>query len=151
MLTRRSALGLMAIAPVTLAAPMRARAATPEVYAEGGVAINGFDPVAYFLDAAPVEGLAEHTVDFKGATWRFASAENAEMFKGAPEDYAPQFGGYCAYAVSRGGTATTSPDAWTVHNDKLYLNYNTTVRSIWLEDVDANIAAANDNWPGVLG
>ena len=73
------------------------------------------------------------------------------MFDADPEKFAPQYGGYCAYAVSKGATAPTDPNAWTVYDDKLYLNFSTDVRSIWQEDKPGNIAKADANWPGVLG
>ncbi|NNF24928.1 MAG: YHS domain protein, partial [Rhodobacteraceae bacterium] len=72
------------------------------------------------------------------------------LFDADPAAFAPQYGGYCAYAVSKGATATTDPDAWTVHDGRLYLNFSTTVRSIWQEDIPGNIARADANWPGVL-
>ncbi|MCT8159858.1 YHS domain-containing (seleno)protein [Pseudoruegeria sp. SHC-113] len=150
MITRRTALGFLVAVPVagTLARP--ALAAKPEIYAEGGVAINGYDPVAYFNESQPVKGAAAHAVSYKGATWHFASDRNKAAFEADPEAFAPKYGGYCAYAVSKGGTATTSPDAWTIHEGRLYLNYNTTVRGIWSEDIPGNVAKADANWPKVL-
>lgn len=150
MISRRSVLGLLAATPAALAFARPAFAAAPEIYAEGGVAVDGSDVVAYFTDGAPVTGSADHTVDWNGATWQFSSAENAAMFEANPEDYAPQYGGYCAYAVSKGYTAPTEPDAWTIHEGKLYLNFNTTVRKIWSEDIPGNIVKADGNWPTVL-
>lgn len=150
MISRRSVLGLLAATPTALAFARPAFAAAPEIYAEGGVAVDGSDVVAYFTDGAPVTGSADHTVDWNGATWQFSSAENAAMFEANPEDYAPQYGGYCAYAVSKGYTAPTEPDAWTIHEGKLYLNFNTTVRKIWSEDIPGNIVKADGNWPTVL-
>lgn len=150
MISRRSVLGLLAATPAALAFARPAFAATPETYAEGGVAVDGSDMVAYFTDGAPVTGSAGHTVDWNGATWQFANAENAAMFEANPEAYAPQYGGYCAYAVSKGYTAPTEPDAWTILEGKLYLNFNTTVRKIWSEDIPSNIVKADGNWPTVL-
>jgi len=147
MITRRTLLGSLAVTPL-LATP--ALAAKPEVYAEDGIAIRGTDPVAYFTKSMPVEGSPEFEVMWKGATWRFESAENMALFEGDPEAYAPKYGGYCAYAVSKGGTATTSPDAWTIHEDRLYLNFNKTVRGIWSNDIPGNVAKADANWPSVL-
>ncbi|MEO1795889.1 MAG: YHS domain-containing (seleno)protein [Pseudomonadota bacterium] len=150
MITRRSFLAATAAAPLALSLATPARAAEPPVYAEGGVAINGYDPVAYFTEEKPVEGSADFTADYMGATFRFASAENRDTFAADPEAYAPQYGGYCAYAVSRGYTATTSPRAWTVHEGKLYLNFNRAVRTLWLRDVPGNVMAGDANWPKVL-
>lgn len=149
MLSRRAALLSLAALPAAFAAT-RATAMSPEIFQDGGIAINGYDPVAYFTEGAPVEGSAEFTADYMGATFRFSSADNKAMFEADPAKFAPQYGGYCAYAVSKGGVATTQPDAWTVHEGKLYLNYNTTVRGIWSEDIPGNISKANENWPAVL-
>lgn len=149
MLTRRTFLTAAAAAPVALAT-LPAFAAEPPVFAEGGVAIKGYDPVAYFTDAKPVEGDAAFTAEHDGATWRFASAANRDAFVAAPQRYAPQYGGYCAYAVSRGYTASISPNAWSIHEDKLYLNFNRAVRGLWSRDIPGNIAKGDANWPKVL-
>ena len=149
MTTRRTFLSLIAAAPVALTA-LPAFAAKPETYATDGVAINGYDPVAYFTQSDAVEGTTVHTSDHKGATYRFSTAENKAMFDADPVKFAPQYGGYCAYAVSKGSTATTSPDAWSVHDGKLYLNYNRVVRGIWKGDIPGNVAKADANWPKVL-
>lgn len=151
MLTRRSLIGLMAATPVALpflAGP--AAAASPEVFSTDAGAIRGIDPVAYFTQGGPVAGNDEHMLMWRGATWKFSSADNMAMFEANPEAYAPQYGGYCAYAVSKGGIATTDPEAWTIYEDKLYLNFNLTVRGIWSEDIPGNVAKANANWPSVL-
>src|SRR5512135_2769630 len=90
----------------------------------GGVAIRGYDPVAYFTESKPVEGSKQFTFEWQGATWRFASAANRDLFAKTPEKYAPQYGGYCAYAVSQGHTATIDPQRWRIVDGKLYLNYS---------------------------
>ena len=115
-----------------------------------GLAIGGYDPVAYFTQGKPVKGKSAHKVMWKGAVWTFASAAHREAFEADPRRYAPQFGGYCAYAVSRGYTAKTDPKAWKVHEGRLYLNYSTQVRTLWSRDIPGNIALARGNWPGVL-
>jgi YHS domain-containing protein len=150
MLTRRSFLVASAAVPAASLVATPALAAKPEVYATDGIAINGYDPVAYFTQSKPVSGDEAYSSDWKGAKMLFANAEHKAMFDADPEKFAPRYGGYCAYAVSKGGTATTSPDAWTVFEDRLYLNFNTTVRGIWSEDIPGNIAKADANWPGVL-
>lgn len=153
MFTRRKALLLAAGGGAVILAggwPRSALAAKPETFATDGVAINGIDPVAYFTDGAPVAGDPAHSTDWNGATWRFASADHRAMFDADPEAYAPKYGGYCAYAVAKGGTAPTDPEAWTIHENRLYLNFSTDVRSVWLEDVPGNVARADANWPGVL-
>ncbi len=148
--TRRAFLGLLATIPVSGALVRPAMASSPMVYQHEGVAINGYDPVAYFTDSAPVYGDDAYRLMWGGAIWRFATAENLEAFEMNPSAYAPQYGGYCAYAVSRGAVATTEPDAWTIHEGKLFLNYNLTVRGIWSQDIAGNVALADNNWPNVL-
>ena len=150
MTTRRQFLTASAALPVAAAFGLPAFAAQPPVFATDGVAINGYDPVAYFTDSKPVPGSADHVVNWNGADWRFASAANKAAFESAPETYAPQFGGYCAYAVSKGYTATTDPAAWTVHDGKLYLNFSLRAQELWSEDIPGNIAKGNANWPAVL-
>ncbi|MCG6856441.1 MAG: YHS domain-containing protein [Salaquimonas sp.] len=115
-----------------------------------GVAINGYDPVAYFTEDKPVAGSEAITASWKGATWRFASEANKAAFVENPEKYAPQYGGYCAYAVAQGATASTVPEAFTVVNDKLYLNFSSGVRQLWRKDTAGNISKADTNWPKVL-
>jgi YHS domain-containing protein len=114
------------------------------------LAVSGYDPVAYFKAGKPVEGRAEFEHKWKGATWRFASAENLAAFKANPEAYAPQYGGYCAWAVSQGYTASSDPTAWRIVNMKLYLNYNREVQQNWEKDAAGNIVKADKNWPMVL-
>ena len=129
-----------------------AAAAKDAVYQSflGGVAIDGTDPVAYFTDGKPVEGSSNFEHEWNGATWRFASAENRDRFAADPEAYAPQYGGYCAWAVAQGYTASTDPEAWKIVDGKLYLNYNKDVQSRWEGDVPGNIAKGDANWPTVL-
>jgi len=149
MFSRRSLLRLAASAPIaSLVSP--AFAMTPKIYAGGGIAIDGTDPVAYFSEDGPVPGQPEHALDWKGATWRFSSAENRAMFEADPEKFAPQYGGWCAYAVSRGYTASTVPQAWTIHDGKLYLNFSRPVRALWARDIFGNVEKGDMNWPGVL-
>jgi len=150
MITRRKFIALLAAAPV-IAATRPAFAAQDAVFNSGGIAINGYDPVAYFTENAPVYGNDAFTFEYNGAEFRFASAGNLAQFETDPLRFAPQYGGYCAYAVSLGATATTVPEAFTVYKDKLYLNNTLTVREIWSKDKPGNIVKANANWPAVLG
>lgn len=114
-----------------------------------GTAIDGTDPVGYFTQGKPVEGSPKFSLEWNGATWRFASARNRDLFKANPAKYAPQFGGWCAFAVSRGYTASIDPDAWSIVDGKLYLNYSVSVRKQWQEDVPGNIKAGEKNWPRI--
>ncbi len=143
-----AATALTALSPALLNRP--AHAMKPKVFVHDGLAIRGIDPVAYFTNAAPTMGDAAHQSEWMGATWQFLSADNKALFDGDPEAYAPKYGGYCAYAVSKGATAPTDPEAWTIVEDRLYLNFSTDVREIWSKDIPGNIAKADQNWPGVL-
>lgn len=120
-----------------------------EIFATREGAIHGYDVVAYFTEGKPVKGKKEFTNTYAGESWYFSSAENLESFQTSPEKYLPQFGGYCAYGMSRGYKAKTEPDAWTIVNGKLYLNYNVDVRKIWNEKQGEFINKANSNWPTV--
>lgn len=115
-----------------------------------GVTLGGYDAVAYFTDGKPVQGRATFEHTWHGAKWRFASAANRDAFAKTPERYAPQFGGYCSWAVSRNYTASIDPQAFTIVDDKLYLNYSTDVQARWRADRDGNIAKGRQNWPGLV-
>lgn len=149
-LTRRSLFTLALALPATAALAPRAMAASPQVYNEDGIAVDGSDVVAYFTEGKPVVGDAAITHDYMGVTWRFSSEANRDLFAANPEAYAPQYGGYCAYAVSQGYTASTVPEAWSIVDDKLYLNFSTRIRRRWERDIPGHIAAADANWPAVL-
>lgn len=114
------------------------------------LAIRGYDSVAYFTQQQAVKGNKEHQWEWQGATWRFSSAENLALFKAEPEKYAPQYGGYCAYAVSKNKLAPIEPEQFSIVEGKLYLNYNADVQGKWLADRDNFIKLADKNWPAVL-
>ncbi len=114
------------------------------------LAVNGYDVVGYFTEARPVKGQSRHEMKWNGATWRFASVGNLARFKADPKAFAPQYGGYCAWAVAQGNTAPSDPTAWRVVNGKLYLNYNHNIQNRWEKNVPANINKADANWPKVL-
>ena len=128
-----------------------AGSAAAKIYVKDGVAIGGADPVAYFnSDLAEgdfVEGSADYTHEWAGATWQFASAENRDAFAANPEQYAPQYGGYCAWAAAQNAIAAISPDAWSVVDGRLYLNANKKIQARWEKDIAGFIAKANENWP----
>jgi YHS domain-containing protein len=115
-----------------------------------GGAIQGYDPVAYFTEGRAVEGSRQFSHQWSGATWRFASAANRDRFAQAPEKYAPQYGGYCAYGVAGGYAVKIDPQAWSVVDGKLYLNYSPAVQADWKKDVPGYIRKADTNWPKVL-
>ena len=135
---------------VTEAVQSSADGDTATLFAKDGVAIEGADPVAYFTEEAYVPGSAEYTHEWQGATWQFASAENRDLFAENPEQYAPEYGGFCAWAVAAKNTLVpVDPNAWSVVDGKLYLNANQKVQTNWLEDVPGFIAEANENWPSL--
>jgi hypothetical protein len=149
-MNRRTLLALAALLPAAFAAGP-AHAGKPEIFTGlvDGVGAGGYDAVSYFT-GTPLEGSKEFTAKWKDAEWRFASAANRDAFTASPEKYAPQYGGYCAFALSKGALAKGDPMAWTVNDDKLYLNYSEAVRENWRSDIPGNVTAANGNWPNVL-
>jgi YHS domain-containing protein len=114
-----------------------------------GLALRGYDTVAYFVSGAPAKGSPEFTHEWNGAKWLFASAENRDKFAASPEKYAPQYGGYCAWAVSKGHTANANPENWKIVDGKLYVNYNGLVQRRWQKEPEARIAEADKNWPSL--
>ncbi len=128
---------LGAVPPVNKAAP-------------GGLAVKGYDPVAYFTLRKPTRGKRRITLKWKGALWRFSSARNRALFRKSPYKYAPRYGGYCAWAVSQGYTAPIDPRAWSIVKGRLYLNYNRAVRKQWEANKRNLIRKANVNWPKLL-
>jgi len=121
---------------------------TTPVFEQEGIALGGYDTVAYFLDREPVPGSATHAVEWRGAVWHFTSAENALLFRDSPERFAPQYGGYSLYGMSRGKTYATDPRVFDIIDGKLYLSRNDRVRGIWQRNPLGYIAAADDNWAG---
>jgi len=112
-------------------------------YEPNGVAIRGYDTVAYFTQSKPVEGMEQFSTQWSGATWRFSSQENLDLFVTEPEKYAPQYGGYCAYGVAQESLVKIEPDQWTIVDGKLYLNYNEKLNKQWREDTSGFISTAD--------
>lgn len=112
-------------------------------------AVGGYDATSYF-DGTPVKGNKKYSMTYKGAKWLFASAENLEKFRAQPEKFAPQYGGYCAYAAAIGQTAKGDPTLWDVHEGKLYLNINKEIKDKWVGSKEAYIEAGDKNWPTLL-
>ena len=140
-----------AIAAAFAAVPALAATSAPPISADSaGMGAKGYDPVAFFTEGQPVKGSATHQIEWNGAQWRFASAESLARFKAAPERYAPQFGGYCAWAVSQHYLAPGDPRYWKIVDGKLYLNANARAKELWEADQAAAIARGHANWPAVL-
>ncbi len=130
-----------------------ARAAEARVYTGlvAGTGAAGYDVVAYFSEGRAVRGVRDFEASHDGARWLFSTAANRDAFIANPQRYAPQYGGYCAYAVSQGYTAKGDPNQWTIDGGRLYLNFNRAVKTLWRRDIPGYVSAANANWPGVLG
>lgn len=120
-----------------------------KVFSSRGVAIRGFDTVAYFTQGKPVKGKPSLKTTWNGSTWHFSSQSNLDAFKANPAKYAPAYGGYCAWAMARGEVATTIPQAWDIKNGKLYLNYDLNIRDKWRADIPGFIAKGDRHWPRV--
>jgi len=133
-----------------IAAPAYADQAPVHTALLSRVAVDGYDPVAYFTDGRPVRGTTQHRITHQGYEYRFASAEHLAAFRANPGRYLPQYGGYCAWAVAQGYTAPGNPQNWRVVDGKLYLNYNDEVQQRWERDIPGFIRSANSNWPSVL-
>jgi len=133
--------------------PIAAQSAKPPVFADfkSKLALDGHDAVAYFKSGKPVKGVDGYAATWNGATWRFASAENKAAFVANPAAFAPQYGGYCAWAVSEGYTAKGDPNHWRIVDGKLYLNYNASVQTTWEKDIPGRVVKGDKNWPTVLG
>ena len=151
-LTRIFASLALAIAVIAGSAALQP-AAAGKIYFEGGLfgsaAVRGYDVVAYFTEAKPVEGKRSFSHKWNNAEWRFASAANRDLFAANPEKYAPLYGAWCAWAVSQGYTASIDPQAWRIVDGKLYLNYSKSVQSQWAQNVPGNISKGDRNWPGI--
>jgi hypothetical protein len=128
-----------------LAAPVLAG----PVNEKGGIAIKGYDPVAYFTDGKPVKGSPLNQHAWSGATWLFASEGHRAAFAEDPDKYAPRYGGFCAYGVAQGYKVEIDPEAWSIVDGALYLNYSASVKRDWLKDTSGYIAKADATWPGL--
>lgn len=116
---------------------------------QSALALQGYDPVAYFTDDAPRQGESAHAFDWDGKTWYFTSAKNRAAFAADPIRYAPQYGGYCAWAAARNYLAPIDPTAWAIVDGKLYLNYDSGIQRRWSRDPAGFIARADANWPSL--
>ena len=149
LLYRVSFVSTLLIVAVLAGLPYSADSSEPPVSpvnATDGVGLKGYDPVAYFTDEQPTKGTGQYSFQWKGVTYRFASGENLQSFKADPEKYLPQYGGYCAYAMSIDRIADISPTEWTIFDGKLYLNNNFFSQTLWSLDKSGRIDAADRNW-----
>jgi hypothetical protein len=136
----------------TAFAGVAVRAATTEwvvVNRTTGLAIDGFDPVAYFVDGAPRQGRPDLELRSGGATWRFSNEGNRAAFAASPAVYAPCFGGYDPLAVARGAATAGHPALWRIAEQRLYLFYSADTQAAFSRDPESAIEAAERNWPDV--
>ena len=140
--------GFFALAVSAVAAHARSADVYTGVFSS--LAVGGYDTVAYFKQGKPVLGQEAFSTQYKGATWRFASKENLDAFKAQPAAYAPQYGGYCSWAIAQNYTASGDPLVWKIVDGRLYLNYDRDVQTKWEKNIPGFIASANKNWPGAL-
>lgn len=112
-----------------------------------GLAVHGYDVVAYFTDGKPALGTSKYSVVHEDATYRFASQEHADAFKATPAKFVPGYGGYCAYGVALGAKFDGDPLLWTLVDGKLYLNLDRDIAAAFAKDKAGNIKKADANWP----
>ena len=115
-----------------------------------GVILEGYDPVAYFTDNKPVMGNSQFTVPYEGATYWFASAEHAELFKKEPKKYAPQYGAFCGYAVSIGKLRPVNPTIYQIEDGRLILQHTQEAFDLFNKDLKGSTGKADKNWPGIV-
>ncbi len=139
---RRLRVAILVIA-VLLTGPAFAAEAQFQI---GGVALGGYDPVSYFRKQKAERGKPEYRHRYNDSNWHFSSELHRDLFAANPQLYAPQYGGFCAYAVSQGQLVPVDPYAWTIHADKLYLNYSKQVRTVWRSDLEHHLERAADYW-----
>ncbi len=111
-----------------------------------GIAVHGYDPVAYFTAGRPTQGSAEHSLVHEGATYRFTSTDNMKTFQKNPAKYVPVFGGFCAYGVAVGAKFDGDPRFWKIVDGRLYLNLNKKIQDTWLKDIPGNLEKAEKSW-----
>jgi YHS domain-containing protein len=143
-------LAAISLAGVPAALPAASKPAPAIYVASDGLAAGGYDVTAYFERGKAVRGSAKHELMLRGATWRFASSKSQARFQANPAAYAPQFGGYCAWAVSQGYIASGDPQQWKIVDGKLYLNFNARAKELWEADQENAIIRGHANWPNVL-
>ncbi len=115
-----------------------------------GVAIQGYDPVAFFTDNRPVKGSAQFQSEYRGAKYYFASSEHKATFDKEPAKYEPQFGGYCAYGVSHSTRAPIKIEAWQIVNGRLLMQYDVDIKNKFNQDQQGMLKKADENWPGLV-
>ena len=137
----------LALFVATLALPLAAQTKTLLNLNKTGLAIQGYDPVAFFSDGKPVKGMPEFQTRHNGALYYFASKEHRDLFKDDPAKYEPAFGGYCAFGVSRNKLVEIDVEAFQIVDGRLLLQYSKGIRDDFNKDAKGNLAKASANWP----
>ena len=117
---------------------------------KSGIAIQGYDPVAFFTQGHPVKGSQQFESQYKGARYLFETADDKKLFDANPAKYEPQFGGFCAYAASQGHTAPIKIEAWQIVNGRLLMQYDLDIQKKFNKDTQGNLQKADQNWPGIV-
>jgi YHS domain-containing protein len=138
---------LLAVAAILVGYATLARAGEVVNVDKNGLALQGYDPVAYIADGKPAKGSPDFTATYKGATYQFVSAEHREMFNQAPAKYEPQFGGFCSFAASMNKLAPIEPEKFQVLHERLILLHNKKSSDMWNKDPQGNLKKADANWP----
>lgn len=138
---------VMITASLLLALLADAVAQKAAIFNRNGIAIGGYDVVAFFTDSKPIMGNKSFSYQWQDVSWYFASQQHLDSFRLSPEKYAPQYGGYCAYGTSEGHKAPTEIDTWKIVDGKLFFNYNKAVQKLWLKDQQNLIKKADERWP----
>ena len=149
MLNKRTFVSLAAAVALLTAAAVTtpAIAAGPQVNATiTGLALRGYDPVAYFTDGKPVVGDFAIVAQYEGATYRFASKDHKALFEKDPAKYVPQYGGFCAFGTAQGFKVDGDPNVWKIVDDRLYLNLAPPVAERWSQDIAGYIKTADEKW-----
>lgn len=150
--SRRGVLRLVGVGLAAATATMiSARAARARIFTGfiEGTAVGGYDAVTYHTTGVATPGSEEITLSYEGATWRFASVENRDLFEANPEAYAPEYGGHCAWAMAQGYLAQGDPEVWRIVDGRLFLNASQGINRRWLRDIPGFIAQADANWPSL--
>jgi hypothetical protein len=147
MTNRRQIVASLVVLPVLSAFPRQADAMAPEFYTKHGIAVGGADVVAYFRNGQRLQGDPVLSVSWRSATWQFSSVGNRDAFEMNPAAFAPQFGGFCAYAMAQRAIVPADPDVFVIRGGRLFLTFSADVRRLWLANPAHYISLAEANWP----
>ncbi len=151
MIKNKFLIGILAIFSILGSANQASAAEAIYTSTFSNTAIQGYDTVSYFVGSGvPVKGSKDFQTKWQGANWLFSSQENLDKFNANPEKYAPQYGGYCAWAVAQGNLVKGDANIYNLENGKLYLNYNKKVNNEWLPEKDKFIKIGDQKYPDLV-